>query len=134
MASLTRIVEEFHRAYDFPINLKPHPPQPLPDGKYFRVEMLREEVQELEDALRAGDMLEVLDALTDIQYFLAGAYLEYGLQMAALPAFMEVHRSNMSKLGEDGKPIKNEQGKALKGPNYFKPDLAKIMRLVYGED
>ena len=86
------------------------------------------ELDELKEALDAGDTVEVLDALTDLQYVLDGAYLSFGLQHVKQAAFDEVHRSNMSKLGADGKPIRRpEDGKVLKGPDYFKPDMAQFI-------
>ena len=94
----------------------------------LRINLLAEEVEELQEALEAGDLVEVLDALTDIQYVLDGAYLSFGLHDVKMAAFEEVQRSNMSKLGEDGKPIvREEDGKILKGPNYFKPDIAQFI-------
>ena len=88
-----------------------------------------EELDELKEALEQGDVVETLDALTDLQYVLDGAYLSFGLQDQKMAAFTEVHRSNMSKLGEDGKPIRRESdGKVLKGPDYFKPDLVQFIK------
>jgi len=89
---------------------------------------LAEELDELKEALAAGDMVETLDALIDLQYVLDGAFLSFGLHGVKTAAFNEVHRSNMSKLGEDGKPIRREgDGKVMKGPNYFKPDMAQFV-------
>ena len=119
-------VKEFHETYGLPVEAT----QTLGNAQTqeLRVNLLAEEVEELKDALAAGDLLEVLDALTDIQYVLDGAYLSFGLQGVKEAAFAEVHRSNMSKLGEDGKPIRREgDGKVMKGPNYFKPDLAQFI-------
>jgi predicted HAD superfamily Cof-like phosphohydrolase len=119
-------VQEFHETYGLPVEAA----QTLNDEKTqaLRVNLLAEEVEELKEALEDGDILEVLDALTDIQYVLDGAYLSFGLQGVKEAAFEEVHRSNMSKLGEDGKPIRRESdGKVMKGPNYFKPDLAQFI-------
>lgn len=119
-------VQEFHKTYGLPVENEPN----ISDKKTnaLRINLLAEEVEELQEALEAGDMVEVLDALTDIQYVLDGAYLSFGLQHVKQDAFDEVHRSNMSKLGEDGKPIRRESdGKVLKGPNYFKPDMAQFV-------
>ena len=119
-------VQIFHETYGLPVKNAPD----ISDEKTnkLRVNLLAEEVEELQEALEAGDMVEVLDALTDIQYVLDGAYLSFGLQDLKTPAFEEVQRSNMSKLGEDGKPIvREEDGKILKGPDYFKPDLAQFI-------
>ena len=119
-------VKEFHETYGLPVKDAPDISDPKTNA--LRINLLAEEVEELKEALEAGDMIEVLDALTDIQYVLDGAYLSFGMQDLKTPAFEEVQRSNMSKLGEDGKPIvREEDGKILKGPNYFKPDLAQFI-------
>lgn len=120
-------VQEFHETYGLPVKDAPD----ISDAQTneLRINLLAEEVDELKEALEAGDIVEVLDALTDIQYVLDGAYLSFGLQHVKQAAFDEVHRSNMSKLGEDGKPIRREgDGKVLKGPNYFKPDMAQFVK------
>lgn len=93
----------------------------------LRVSLLEEEVTELKEALQNNDMTEVLDALTDIQYVLDGAYLSFGLAHLKETAFAEVHRSNMSKLDSNGKPIYREDGKIMKGPNYSHPDIAQFL-------
>ena len=119
-------VKEFHETYGLPVKDAPD----ISDAKTnkLRINLLAEEVEELLEALEVGDMVEVLDALTDIQYVLDGAYLSFGLHPVKQAAFDEVHSSNMSKLGEDGKPIvREEDGKILKGPNYFKPDIAQFV-------
>ena len=93
----------------------------------LRVALIREELNELEEALEAGDPVAVLDALADLTYVVEGSYLAFGLAFLKDSAFNEVHRSNMSKLGADGKPIYHpETRKVLKGPNYSKPDLRKL--------
>lgn len=115
-------VQIFHDTYGLPVRQSPD----ISDHKtnQLRVNLLQEEVDELKEALEQGDIVEVLDALTDLQYVLDGAYLSFGVHHKKEDAFEEVQRSNMSKLGEDGKPIvREEDGKILKGPNYFKPDL-----------
>ena len=120
-------VQIFHETYGLPVKGAPDISDPKTNA--LRVNLLQEEVDELKEALEAGDMVEVLDALTDIQYVLDGAYLSFGLQGVKTAAFEEVQRSNMSKLGEDGKPIvREEDGKILKGPNYFKPDIAQFIK------
>lgn len=119
-------VQEFHETYGLPVELK----QTLSDAKTqaLRINLLEEEVQELKEALEAGDVQETLDALIDIQYVLDGAFLSFGMQHVKTAAFDEVHRSNMSKLGADGKPIRRESdGKVMKGPDYFKPDLGQFI-------
>lgn len=92
-----------------------------------RVALLHEEMAELEASIAAGDLVEILDALVDIEYVLLGTYWTFGLAGVAEAAFFEVHASNMSKLGADGKPVVREDGKILKGPNYFRPRLAAIL-------
>ena len=100
-----------------------------PKTNDLRINLLAEELDELREALVAGDIVEVLDALTDLQYVLDGAYLSFGLHDVKDAAFAEVQRSNMSKLGEDGKPIRRESdGKILKGPNFFEPDLSQFIK------
>ena len=119
-------VKIFHETYGLPVKDVPD----ISDDKTnaLRVNLLEEEVQELTDALAAGDIVEVLDALTDIQYVLDGAYLSFGLSDLKEPAFAEVQRSNLSKLDEDGKPIRRESdGKVMKGPNYSAPDLVQFL-------
>jgi predicted HAD superfamily Cof-like phosphohydrolase len=123
-------VEEFYRAYNIPI----------PEGMRFlhkerallRHKLIQEEVGELLDASMSsqGTLVDVADAIADCFYILIGTALEYGIADKIPALFDEVHASNMSKLGEDGKPIYREDGKVMKGPNYKKPNLKSI---VYGE-
>ena len=91
----------------------------------LRVSLIEEEFKELKDAIKNNDLLEVADALTDILYVTYGAGHAFGINLDE--CFNEVQNSNMSKLGEDGKPIYNENGKVMKGPKYFKPNLNKII-------
>ena len=91
----------------------------------LRVDLIKEELEELTKAMDEKDLLEVADALTDILYVTYGAGHAFGINLDM--CFDEVQSSNMSKLGEDGKPIYNEAGKVMKGPNYFKPDLSKYI-------
>ena len=91
----------------------------------LRLDLIKEEFNELKDAIDKKDLLEVADALTDILYVTYGAGHAFGIDLDK--CFDEVQNSNMSKLGEDGKPIYNESGKVMKGPNYFKPDLLKFI-------
>ncbi len=126
------MVHEFHTVYNCVSCEKPNLTNKAVND--FRVNFLQEELDELKEALANNDLVEVLDALTDLQYVLDGTYLSFGLQVAKQPAFDEVHRSNMSKLDENGHPIIRESdGKVLKGPNYSKPDLAKVLRETYPE-
>ena len=91
----------------------------------LRLDLIKEELSELTEAMNNKDLLEVADALTDILYVTYGAGHAFGINLDK--CFEEVQNSNMSKLGEDGKPIYNEHGKVMKGPNYFKPDLSKYV-------
>ena len=91
----------------------------------LRLDLIKEELSELTDAMNNKDLLEVADALTDILYVTYGAGHAFGIDLDK--CFDEVQNSNMSKLDEDGKPIYNEHGKVMKGPNYFKPDLKKFL-------
>ena len=91
----------------------------------LRLNLIQEELDEFDQALKNKDLKEVADALTDILYVTYGAGHAFGIDLDK--CFEEVQRSNMSKLGEDGKPIYNEKGKVMKGPNYFKPDLSKFV-------
>ena len=91
----------------------------------LRIDLIKEELEELTQAMNDKNLLEVADALTDILYVTYGAGHAFGIDLDK--CFDEVQNSNMSKLGEDGKPIYNESGKVMKGPNYFKPDLLKFI-------
>ena len=92
----------------------------------LRISLIKEELEELTDAMKNKDLVEVADALTDILYVTYGAGHAFGINLDR--CFDEVQKSNMSKLGEDNKPIYNENGKVMKGPNYFKPDLSKFIK------
>ena len=92
----------------------------------LRYNLIKEELSELKQAMDDKDLLEVADALTDILYVTYGAGIAFGIDLDK--CFEEVQNSNMSKLGVDGKPIYNEAGKVMKGPNYFKPDLSKFVK------
>ena len=92
----------------------------------LRYELIKEELEELNQAIKDKDMKEVADALTDILYVTYGAGYAFGINLDE--CFDEVQKSNMSKLGIDGKPIYNENGKVMKGPNYFKPNLVKFLK------
>ena len=91
----------------------------------LRLDLIKEELTELTEAMKNKDLLEVADALTDILYVTYGAGHAFGINLDK--CFEEVQNSNMSKLDENGKPIYNEHGKVMKGPNYFKPDLSKFV-------
>lgn len=100
----------------------------FPDDKtmQLRLNLIKEELSELEEAMKTKNLKEIADALTDILYVTYGAGYAYGIDLDE--CFKEVQRANMSKLGKDGKPIYNEQGKVMKGPNYTKPDLSKFVK------
>ena len=91
----------------------------------LRIDLIEEELEELKEAINKKDLKETIDALTDILYVTYGAGHAFGVNLDE--CFEEVQNSNMSKLGEDGKPIYNEKGKVMKGPKYFKPDLKKFV-------
>ena len=93
----------------------------------LRISLIQEELDELKEAVANNDLLEVADALTDLLYVTYGAGHAFGIDLDK--CFNEVQNSNMSKLGEDGKPIYNELGKVMKGPNYFKPNLSKFVNI-----
>ena len=101
----------------------------FPENKIvqLRIDLIEEELNELKEAIKNNDIVEVADALTDILYVTYGAGHSFGVNLDE--CFDEVQRSNMSKLGEDGKPIYNDSGKVMKGPNYFAPNLKKIVNL-----
>ena len=100
----------------------------FPDKKIIelRLKLIQEELNEFKEAIKNRDIIEVADALTDILYVTYGAGHSFGINLDK--CFDEVQRSNMSKLGEDGKPIYNDSGKVMKGPFYFKPDLSKFIK------
>ncbi|WP_396198998.1 MazG nucleotide pyrophosphohydrolase domain-containing protein [Flavobacterium sp.] len=94
----------------------------------LRFELMKEENEEYLEAVQNNDLVEIADALGDMLYILCGTILEHGLQHKIEAVFDEIQRSNMSKLGEDGKPIYREDGKVMKGPNYFKPNFEAILK------
>ncbi|WP_445747519.1 hypothetical protein [Polaribacter sp.] len=120
-------VHEFHTAFKLGIKNKPT----ADIGKernLLRYKLMREENEEYLEAANNNDLVEVADALGDMLYILCGTIIEHGMQDKIDEVFNEIQRSNMSKLGEDGKPIYREDGKVLKGPNYFKPDIEAILK------
>ena len=124
-----RAVTNFEKVMEF-MNIfgqevKKKPEWPDVQTKYLRVDLIEEELEELKDAIAEDDFVGVVDALTDILYVTYGAGAAFGVNLDV--TFNEVHRSNMSKLGEDGKPIFREDGKVLKGPNYTEPDLQSMI-------
>lgn len=119
-------VHEFHTAFGLGINN-----QPIADlgvsKNLLRFNLMKEENEEYLEAANANDLPEVADALGDMLYILCGTIIEHGMQHKIEEVFEEIQRSNMSKLGSDGKPVFREDGKVLKGPNYFRPDIRKIL-------
>ncbi|NKI32994.1 nucleoside triphosphate pyrophosphohydrolase family protein [Croceivirga thetidis] len=119
-------VAEFHKA--FGLGILNEPKADLGKDKILlRYKLMREENEEYLEAAENGDLVEVADALGDMLYILCGTILEHGMQHKIEQVFNEIQRSNMSKLGADGKPIYREDGKVLKGPNYFKPKIGQIL-------
>ena len=106
-------------------DVKSSPSFSSPKINELRYNLIKEELDEFKQALNNKDLWEVADALTDILYVTYGAGHAFGIDLDS--CFDEVQSSNMSKLGEDGKPIYNDKGKVMKGPNYFKPDLSKFV-------
>ena len=119
-------VHEFHTAFKLNTNDTPiaHIGE---DRNMLRFNLMKEENEEYLEAAQNNDLVEVADALGDMLYILCGTIIEHGMQDKIEEVFNEIQRSNMSKLGEDGKPIYREDGKVLKGPNYFKPNIKAIL-------
>lgn len=126
MKKYTDAVHEFHTAFGLGINHEPVA-NIGKDRNLLRFNLMKEENEEYFEAAENNDLVEVADALGDMLYILAGTIIEHGMQHKIVEVFDEIQRSNMSKLGEDGKPIYREDGKVLKGPNYFKPNIGKIL-------
>ena len=122
-ATSFELVGDFMEAFGQDVNIEPTWPDFSP--RELRLELIQEEVDELGEAMEQRDMVGIADALTDILYVVYGTGHSYGIDLDE--CFQEVHSSNMSKLGEDGKPIRRDDGKILKGPNYFEPDLESIL-------
>ena len=119
-------VQTFHEA--FGLGVKESPTAELELSKnLLRYKLMREENEEYLDAANNKDLVEVADALGDMLYILCGTIIEHGMQHKIEEVFNEIQKSNMSKLGADGKPIYREDGKVLKGPNYFKPNIQSIL-------
>lgn len=120
-------VAQFHNA--FGIDSKNHPTPDIPQQTVsLRYNLMKEENEEYLEAAQNNDLVEVADALGDMLYILCGTILSHGMQDKITEVFQEIQRSNMSKLGSDGKPIYRADGKVLKGPNYFKPDIKTILK------
>ena len=138
MQTVEEALREFHKTYGLDIRDEGHPidftytddddDERIPLFQ-LREELVREEYSEFKAAHDSEDLVELADAICDLVYVLVGTAVSYGIPFDK--CFAEVQRSNMSKLGEDGKPIVREDGKILKGPNFTPPDLEKI---IYGQD
>ena len=126
MKNKIKAVREFH--YSFGLGVSEDMIADLGEAKNnLRFNLMDEENKEYLEAAQNNDIVEVADALGDMLYILCGTILEHGMQYKIEEVFNEIQRSNMSKLGEDGKPIYREDGKVLKGPNYFKPNIEIIL-------
>jgi len=127
MKKKIKAVQDFHNA--FGLGVRNEPIANLSEQKLkLRFDLMAEENYEYLEAAKNNDLVEVADALGDMLYILCGTILEHGMQYKIEEVFEEIQRSNMSKLGADGKPIYREDGKVMKGPNYFKPDILKILK------
>jgi predicted HAD superfamily Cof-like phosphohydrolase len=126
LAEATAHVRAFHDAFGIPNAEAPAGAIGDRDA-LLRYKLIREENEEYLEAALRGDLVEVADALGDILYILCGTLLKHGLEHKIDEVFREIQRSNMSKLGADGRPIYREDGKVMKGPAYFKPDIEAIL-------
>jgi predicted HAD superfamily Cof-like phosphohydrolase len=126
MKSKIAAVTKFHIAFKLNMNSKPIA-DIGEDRNLLRFNLMKEENEEYLEAANNNDLIEVADALGDMLYILCGTIIEHGMQDKIEEVFNEIQKSNMSKLGDDGKPIYREDGKVLKGSNYFKPNIAHIL-------
>ena len=117
------LVGDFMEAFGQQVNCSPTLREK--DTQDLRIDLIQEELEELQLGIDNGDIIEVADALTDLLYVVYGAGHAFGIDLDE--CFIEVHESNMSKLGEDGRPIYREDGKVMKGPHYFTPNLKEIV-------
>ena len=120
-------VEKFHKAYEILINDRPTVDIDKELIK-LRFNLMKEENEEYFEAAKRNDIIEVADALGDMLYILCGTILSHGMQDKIHEVFEEIQRSNMSKLGDDGNPIYRKDGKVMKGPKYFKPNIKTILK------
>jgi predicted HAD superfamily Cof-like phosphohydrolase len=119
-------VELFHKSFGLGVCAAPRANLGSRKNE-LRYRLMEEENKEYLEAAQSDDLVEVADALGDMLYILCGTILEHGMQYKIEEVFEEIQRSNMSKLGKDGKPLYREDGKVLKGPDYFKPDIKGIL-------
>ncbi|MDA0913072.1 MAG: nucleoside triphosphate pyrophosphohydrolase family protein [Bacteroidetes bacterium] len=125
-AEIINCVSQFHDS--FGIDYAQEPCGELDENTIrLRHRLMAEETEEYLEAALAGDAVEIADALGDQLYILCGTILSHGMQHVIEDVFMEIQASNMSKLGANGEPIYREDGKVLKGPNYFRPNIAKVL-------
>lgn len=126
MKNKLKAVQEFHEAFGLGVQQKPI--AELSESKIkLRYDLMAEENDEYLEAAKDNDLVEVADALGDMLYILCGTILEHGMQYKIEEVFEEIQKSNMSKLGANGEPIYREDGKVMKGPNYFKPNISEII-------
>lgn len=123
MTDYQGLVQEFHETFGHPV--APSPMLVAKELGDLRFDLIAEEAEEYGEGLDEDDIVKIADALGDILYVTFGAAVVHGIDLG--PIFEEIHRSNMSKLGEDGEPIYREDGKVLKGPNYFTPDIEAVL-------
>ncbi len=126
MKNKLKAVKNFHNAFGLGVNETPIA-NLSPKKLKLRYDLMAEENDEYFEAAQNNDLVEVADALGDMLYILCGTILEHGMQYKIEEVFNEIQRSNMSKLGADGKPIYREDGKVMKGPDYFKPNILSIL-------
>ena len=127
MKNKIKAVQEFHESFGLGISHSPIARLSAQKLK-LRFDLMDEENNEYLEAAENDDLVEVADALGDMLYILCGTILEHGMQYKIEEVFNEIQRSNMSKLGADGKPIYREDGKVMKGPSYFKPNIESILK------
>jgi len=127
MKNKIKAVQEFHEAFGLGVQQSPVANLSMQKLK-LRFDLMDEENKEYLEAAENNDLVEVADALGDMLYILCGTILEHGMQHKIEEVFNEIQRSNMSKLGADGTPIYREDGKVMKGPNYFKPNIESILK------
>jgi predicted HAD superfamily Cof-like phosphohydrolase len=131
MKKQLKAVEKFHTAFR---QENGKWPQPLTKEEYeLRYRLMAEENDEYKEACEVNSLVEIADALGDQLYILCGTILKHGMQHVIEDVFEEIQASNMSKLGDDGKPVLRDDGKILKGPGYFRPDLSKFIKIEGGE-
>jgi predicted HAD superfamily Cof-like phosphohydrolase len=126
MKEKIQAVKSFHEAFGLGLNNAPIV-NIGEDRKLLRFNLMKEENEEYYEAVKNNDLVETADALGDMLYILCGTIIEHGMQHKIDEVFNEIQKSNMSKLGSDGKPIYREDGKVMKGPNYFKPNIKAVL-------